>query len=571
MREQSWTLSWILLFLLLGTAVLLPAELHPSGLVIQTALSGGLFWLLLRQPSPVPPQPCLGIPLLAAAAAAAALLPSILLSSQRHTSEAVLFHLFPAVAACLGATLLAVTRQGRERFVSLMIALGTAVSLWGICQTTFSLNWTARYLRSLGRSHLDPMILRAESGRAFGPFLLPADLGIFLAMILPLTLGWLFTEVGRGRKLLAWTVLLIQVFALAASRSYGGVLSLMAAALILLPISRVHARFRIWLALIAGGVAAGGSLFLLRGGEGLTPLMLRLRNWEVAVRIFRSHPLFGVGLGNFGDAFTQHLVPGMNETVYAHNSYLQIMAESGLAGLALVLFGTCWLVGKIVTALRGDSRGWERLCVCLPPVAFLIHNLFDFSAYLPSLLLPFAALSALAIRPAHPDPRRAATRAGGGLQRSFVMGLLILGTVLWGLREARTEELLQRARQALESDHLEPARRDLMEASRLNPTHPDAPALLAELHLAEVSTRPDSRRVGEAWARRSVALRPGRAYGHYVLSLYRLSAGDLGESWVELTRARALYPGRELYRAQQARLRDTIASSTQRQGNPDGS
>jgi len=100
MREQSWTLSSILLYLLLGTAVLLPAEMHASGLVIQAALSGGLFWLLLRQPSPVPAQAYLGIPILAAAA----LLPSTLLSSQRHTSEAVLFHLFPAVAACVGAT-----------------------------------------------------------------------------------------------------------------------------------------------------------------------------------------------------------------------------------------------------------------------------------------------------------------------------------------------------------------------------------------------------------------------------------------------------------------------------------
>src|SRR4029450_887376 len=154
MREQSWTLSWILLYLLLGTAVLLPAELHPAGLVIQTALSGGFFWLLLRQPSPVPPQSCLGIPLLMAAA----LLPSILHSSQRHTSAVGLFHLFPAVAGGAGATLLSVTRQGRERFVALMIALGTAVSLWGICQTTFSLNWTARYLRSLGRSHLARVI-----------------------------------------------------------------------------------------------------------------------------------------------------------------------------------------------------------------------------------------------------------------------------------------------------------------------------------------------------------------------------------------------------------------------------
>ncbi|MCI0408150.1 MAG: O-antigen ligase family protein, partial [Acidobacteria bacterium] len=567
MQESRWTRSSLLLAFLLGAGVLLPPELHPAGMALQAALSGGLLWLLMRQFPRLWSWGALGAPLLAAAT----LLPSVLLSHQRHTSEAVLYQLFPAVVAFIAAGQQAGTRRGREQFDRLMIALGTTASLWGICQTTFSLSRTARYLRSLGQKELDPMILRAESGRAFGPFLLPADLGIFLAMVLPLTLLWLIGEKRRGWRILAWTVLLIQVLGLAASRSYGGVLSLLAAALMLLPISRVKEGVRIWSGLLACGLAAGGGLFLLRGGEGLTPLFLRVKNWAVAIRIFRSHPFFGVGPGNFGDAFTRHLVPGMNETVFAHNTYLQVMAESGLAGLALVLAGAGWLLWKIGTGLRGDELGRARLAASLPPVAFLIHNLFDFSAYLPSLLLPFAALCAIAVRPSHPVPRPAVPRVRWKWARLFTVGLLLSGTVLWGLREAQTEALLRRARSTLETDRLEPALRDLTKASRLNPAHPDPPALLAEIHLARISSRPAARSEGEAWARRWVALRPCRAYGHYVLSLYRLAGGDLGESWVELSRARELYPGRELYLGQEAKLREMIASSMRRKGSANGS
>jgi len=566
MRERGWTLSTLILAFLLGAGVLLPAELHPAGMALQAALSGILLWLVLRQ-SPLSSCAVLRVPLLAGAA----LLPAILLSTQTHTSEAFVYQLFPAAVAFLAAAWQAGSRQGRDRLSLVMITLGTTVSLWGIFQTTFSLAWTARYLRSLGQSGLDPMILRAESGRAFGPFLLPADLGIFLAMILPLTLLWLRSEPRRGGKIVAWCVLLIQILGLGASRSYGGVLSVLAAALLLLPISRVPGRVRIWLGLLVCSLASGGILFLLRGGEGFSPLFLRLENWVVALKVFRSHPLFGVGPGNFGDAVTRFLEPWMNETVYAHNSYLQFMAECGLAGLALVLGGAGWLLCRMGRGLRADDLGWERLAACLPPAAFLIHNLFDFSAYLPALLLPFAALSAVAVRAQFPVPRSAALRRRQAWLQESVTALLLIGAILWGLREARTEALLRRAREALQIDHLELAMRDLERASQLNPGHPDPPALLAEIHLARVASRPDSRSHGEEWARRSVSLRPGRAYGHYVLSLYRLAAGDLGESWVDLARARELYPARELYRTQEAKLRNMIAASTRRAGSPDGS
>jgi hypothetical protein len=114
-------------------------------------------------------------------------------------------------------------------------------------------------------------------------------------------------------------------------------------------------------------------------------------------------------------------------------------------------------------------------------------------------------------------------------------------------------------------------RREILAAARMNPGHPDPPAMLSEDFFSEIASDPLARREGEKWARRATSLRPNRAYGHYLLSLYRLAAGDLGEAWFELSVSRELFPSRELYRIQERRLREMVAAFSSRSEAGNGS
>src|SRR5438132_4656483 len=68
-----------------------------------------------------------------------------------------------------------------------------------------------------------------------------------------------------------------------------------------------------------------------------------------------EHPFFGVGLGNFRDAFFAH-EPWLHvdlayPSLHAHNTYLEILADTGWFGLA------AWL-GFLLTVARTLVRRW---------------------------------------------------------------------------------------------------------------------------------------------------------------------------------------------------------------------
>ncbi len=75
--------------------------------------------------------------------------------------------------------------------------------------------------------------------------------------------------------------------------------------------------------------------------------------WDGAVEIFKDYPLLGAGPGNFriyfpqyrSDDYFQHEIS--NVTLYAHNYFLDLLAETGLLGLGTfcVFLGALWLGG----------------------------------------------------------------------------------------------------------------------------------------------------------------------------------------------------------------------------------
>ncbi|MDD5069259.1 MAG: O-antigen ligase family protein [Candidatus Omnitrophica bacterium] len=103
----------------------------------------------------------------------------------------------------------------------------------------------------------------------------------------------------------------------------------------------------------------------------------RFQMWKVALVMAKDSPLFGKGLGLFMDFFPNY---SKLQVQYAHNCYLQILAEGGL--LALISF--LWFLGEIVVASVRKLREESNFLVkgfFFAVIAFIIHMFFDTQLY----------------------------------------------------------------------------------------------------------------------------------------------------------------------------------------------
>ncbi len=131
--------------------------------------------------------------------------------------------------------------------------------------------------------------------------------------------------------------------------------------------------------------------FLASSGVG------RLAFWEVAGRLAINEPLKGYGLGTFHLAYYLEYTNNEWYARFAHNHYLQVLAELGIVGFILIIgfFVAC---GKKV---------WQRIKKGVVPyyfpgllaamVAFLIHIGGDFSWNFPGSAVIFFAVAGTAV------------------------------------------------------------------------------------------------------------------------------------------------------------------------------
>ena len=116
--------------------------------------------------------------------------------------------------------------------------------------------------------------------------------------------------------------------------------------------------------------------------EGRVPL------WTETLDLIRHYPLFGCGLGAYGTAFLEYKTswPLVRDD-YAHNDYLQLLAELGVAGFAIGVGLVLALLVKTLRVLERDPR-FERRCLALACVgsiaAIAVHSVADFNLYLPA-------------------------------------------------------------------------------------------------------------------------------------------------------------------------------------------
>jgi hypothetical protein len=536
--------------LLLTLAVVLPPEIHPAGrIAVQVVAALALLLLAARGGCALPGSTLPLLPLAIAPLLAAA-------CRSRAVDEAA------AAATLLAAGLLgrrvAAGARSRRILVALLVVLATGAAVRAAIQHHVTYPRQAAELRAIGPEDVTGLRGRLERGRPSGPFSLPAALGGFLGLSLPAALVAAARSRRPGVRLAAGAAALLQGYALVLSRSIGALSAAAAGVALVLPLlaPRRPGRGLAGVALLA---LAGALLFArsrpeIGGPAGSRPSALRAGNWSAAVRMILDHPLAGTGPGSFGTVYTRYRRPGMNETRYAHNSYLQAAAGWG-AWVALPLG---LLLGCVATAAR---RAWlERDAERLPALAagsgFLLHNLVDFTAYLPGVAIPAALIIGLGLGPGG----EAAAPAGTGARRRRLAGaaaaLMAVCLSAHGVAAGRTAMLLDAALSAAAGGDLDRAAALARRAIASRPGDPEPHAFLAQLVLNERLHDPRLRAEGVAAAERALALDPEAAILHYTRALYHQAAGETAAAYRERYAAHRLYPLKPIYAPESAARED---------------
>ena len=150
------------------------------------------------------------------------------------------------------------------------------------------------------------------------------------------------------------------------------------------------------------GIGATADRFALASADAES----RLGAWRDTVRIIRDFPVFGTGVGSYGQAMLVY--QSANRDMFyrqAHNDYLQALAEGGLlVGLPLLCSVVALVRGirrRVTAGDDGPVAYWVRAGSVAAISAIAAQSLVDFSLQLAGNTLLFAVVVALALhRPA---------------------------------------------------------------------------------------------------------------------------------------------------------------------------
>jgi O-antigen ligase len=349
-------------------------------------------------------------------------------SAYRHSAGvAVLYMLWAGAMVLAGRWLAGFDKEDAVRCLGWCLVVGAGLaSLVGVIQM-FEL-----------RGFLDPVVSR-YAGRVSGNLGSPNHFALYIALG-----SASLIHLAASRRVpgyVAAVLMLPLMFVLAASGSRSGWIYL-GAILLACGAWRLQAKDAIAgravgfcaLALLAyllcnlglsagwlGPTGTGSAADRMLAASPLTDLRSRL--WLYAVRMSLDHPLFGVGWGNFAWELFQRsdgrLWAGWNYDANAHNLLLHLAAETGLAGLAVLLvpLGFWWI--RTIRPVRGAAWYWGATLLGL----IGLHAMLEYTLWY-AYFLGIAALLA-----GWMDPGRRALGPEGGTGLVPVLLLLTGGWV----------------------------------------------------------------------------------------------------------------------------------------------
>lgn len=298
----------------------------------------------------------------------------------------------------------------------------------GWLQMTGGLEQNAEQTLQLAKLYgwdLPPQMLdRLQQKRLFGTFTYPNSYAAHLLLLLPLLLT-LAIHLGRQgtpptacAALLCLIVLAVCSIPLYKTGSRGAFAGALFSLLAMTTYAGLIWRKTLWRHKNACMALAGLVIIVTVAGakhmqqRGFRSGEVRLDYYATALHMARSHPVTGIGSGEFFPWYLRLKLPGAEDTRMPHNLPLLFLAENGIIGAIAALFFLAWpaflaelwrrgrLKPKIPIAAAGALAGM---------VAWCGHSILDFNIRTPATVFTFAILPLLVFQlpqklPAIPRP-----------------------------------------------------------------------------------------------------------------------------------------------------------------------
>ena len=382
-------------------------------------------------------------------------------------------------------------------------------------------------------------------GRSSGMFGIPNSLAGLVELLIPVCAALLFSRAIRpsGKVICGWLAGL-GLLAMTLTGSRGGWLSLALALMIWPALAARSGRKKLLGVLAALLLISGGFGALYRWNETarqrIEPFLdgrfelSRPKVWSGGVEIWADHPWLGTGAGAFGVAFDAHRPAGYRDNpVWAHNDYLNTLADYGivgfslwtgagvaLLGLGLIEIKRCQRAGPSAVGVFGSAK--TKLGLWLGLLAFALHLGVDFHTKIPALAYAAASLMAVLLRDA-PGLQMAVSRRVAWWSGAALTVVAVGLTANVAVPLYRAEGLRAEARQTIDRYARKPegdlktlarvARSSLLRAVRIDPQNAQAWADLA--YATSLAVEPSERvaagRAAELAADRALSLCPIKA------------------------------------------------------------
>ncbi len=255
-----------------------------------------------------------------------------------------------------------------------------------------------------------------QGGAIYGPYVNHNHYAGLMEMLIPFPLVLAATNFTAGnRKIATAGIAALMAASIFLSGSRAGMAAFVIQ-LVLLGIFLPRKRGAGWKQpLMLGAVAAVMIVFLVWiGGNELTRRLasihsearqeidggVRLTIDRDCLRMFTRRPLLGWGLGAFPIVYPQfrsfYTTFFVNE---AHNDYLQLLVETGLAGFSIAI----WFMVVVFRKAKGKLRNWTEtasgtvtVAALLGILGILVHSFLDFNLQIPANAALFYVLCAIA-------------------------------------------------------------------------------------------------------------------------------------------------------------------------------